>query len=130
MKSSERMGLLATIWFSMALVGIGIAAGSERPEMIVFPMGIALLMTVIMVTIPDAIAAITTQREKAKRQPQDKLSMLMEIMDEDERAAFKETLKRRVLEDIGRADEGELPASEQTLAALLDEEQARVKSRR
>jgi len=128
MKSAERMGLLATIWFSMALVGIAIATGSDRPELLVIPIAVSLLMTVIMVTIPDIVTSIATPREKAKHQPQDKLSMLMEIMDEDERAAFKETLKRRVLEDKKYGEDGELSTSDQTLAALLDKEQARERS--
>lgn len=128
MKSAERMGLLATIWFSMALVGIGIATGSDTPELMIIPITVALLLTVVMVLIPDMLAALTAERAKGKRQPQDKLSMLMDILDEDERAAFKDLLKQRVLEDMGRAADGELPADDESLAALLDAEHTRGRS--
>ena len=59
--------------------------------------------------------------EKNKRQSGDKLALLMELMDEDERAAFKSTLKQRLLDSADYAD-GELPYSGETLAALLNEE--------
>ncbi len=130
MSSSDRGGLLATIWFSMALVAIGIAVGSSSPALLAVPISVALIMTIALVLVPDVVAVLTAQREKAKREPQDRLSMLLELMDEDERAAFKESLKRRVLDDIGRTDDGELPADDATLAALLDEEQAQKRTHR
>jgi len=63
--------------------------------------------------------------EKGKRGGQsrydDKLTLLMDLMDEDEREAFKEALKQRVLDD-GRYDDGELPYGSNTLESLMDEE--------
>ena len=64
---------------------------------------------------------VSQSQGKAKRQGRDKLDLLMELMDEDEREAFKETLKRRVLEDMG-VDDGELPYAAETLESLLEEE--------
>jgi hypothetical protein len=64
--------------------------------------------------------------EKAKRQPGDtntKLALLLELMDEDEREAFKETLKRRVLDDMTSGD-GELLADAATLESLLSDQSA------
>lgn len=130
MKSAERMGLLATIWFSMALVGIGIATGSDTPELLIIPITVALLLTVVMVLIPDIIGALATEREKAKRQPQNKLSLLMDLMDEDERAAFKQALMQRVLDDMTATSDSELPASDESLAGLLDRDREHAQSRR
>lgn len=59
--------------------------------------------------------------EKAKRQPGDRLSLLLELMDEDERQAFKETLKQRIMDDMRFNDEGELDYHT-TLEDLLDED--------
>ncbi len=48
--------------------------------------------------------------EKTKRQVGiSKLDLLMEMMDDDERQAFKQTLKRQVLTDMRLNDDGELP---------------------
>ncbi len=58
---------------------------------------------------------------KAKRQPGDRLSMLLELMDEDEREAFKETLKQRLLDDMSLNDDGEL-GYRTTLEDLLDDD--------
>jgi Na+(H+)/acetate symporter ActP len=57
--------------------------------------------------------------EKAKRGAHDtsRLEMLLALMGEDERAAFKETLKQRLMDEINDdASDGELSTS---LAALL-----------
>ena len=43
------------------------------------------------------------------------------LMDDEELAAFKDTLKRRVLEDMD-VDDGGLPYEAETLESLLDEE--------
>lgn len=44
----------------------------------IVPITVALLVTVVMVLIPDIIRALATGREKANRQPQDKLSLLLD----------------------------------------------------
>lgn len=70
--------------------------------------------------------------EKSKRGGQtrydDKLALLMDLMDEDERAAFKEALKQRVLHDA-HYDDGELPFASNTLESLMVEETHRKNSR-
>ena len=65
---------------------------------------------------------------KAKRQPGDRLSMLLELMDEDEREAFKETLKQRLLDDMSLNDDGEL-GYRTTLEDLLDDDSLRRQRR-
>ena len=71
----------------------------------------------------------TGSQEKAKRDGHsghsEKLSLLLELMDEDEREAFKEMLRQQVLresDDYDSVDDGELPAAAATLAALLDDD--------
>lgn len=50
----------------------------DTPERMIVPITVALLVTVVMVLIPDIIRALATGREKANRQPQDKLSLLLD----------------------------------------------------
>jgi hypothetical protein len=67
--------------------------------------------------------------EKAKRQPGDRLSLLLELMDDDEREAFKETLKQRIMDDMRLNDDGELDYHT-TLEDLLDDDSIRQQRRR
>jgi hypothetical protein len=71
----------------------------------------------------NASQRITETPEKAKRRggtPDSRMALLMEMMNEDEREAFKETLKRRILDEAayGGMNDGELPES---LSDLMDE---------
>src|SRR5690606_23422538 len=64
--------------------------------------------------------------EKSKRGGDDRLSTLLALMDEDERQAFKETLKQRMLDSLAQpAADGELPYDSNTLEALLHEQPSR-----
>ena len=70
--------------------------------------------------------------EKAKRgsRREEQLALLMDLMDDEELAAFKETLKRRVLADPAY-DDGELPYRSETLESLLrDDDGGRKQLRR
>ena len=49
----------------------------------------------------------------------------MDLMDEDERQAFKAKLERRVLDNIGYADDGELPAGADSLETLMQEDEVK-----
>ena len=62
--------------------------------------------------------------EKAKRQGSgnQKMALLMELMDDDEREAFKETLKRRVLDEARIGGDGEITYGDTTLESLFYEE--------
>jgi hypothetical protein len=66
---------------------------------------------------------------KSRRQRGDKLALLLELMDDDEREAFKEALKRRTLDNIGY-DDGELPYSSETLASLLEDQESQDRLRK
>lgn len=57
--------------------------------------------------------------EKAKRQSSadSRMKLLLEMMSDDERAAFKDGLRRQVLEDMRGSSDGELPTG---LDALLN----------
>lgn len=70
----------------------------------------------------------TSQMEKAKRVAGDsRMALLLEMMDEDERETFKESLKRRVLNDMRFSEDGELPSA---TADLWDEQAADKRLRR
>lgn len=72
----------------------------------------------------------TQQQEpgKAKREGDDRLALLLSLMDDDEREAFKAALKQRVLADVGGPvggpDDGELPYDAESLETLLYSEDA------
>lgn len=63
-----------------------------------------------------ARAALHAEQAKVKRAPEDRLALLREMLDDDEWASFKATLKAQVLAGDDAAQDGELP-----LAALVDE---------
>ncbi len=64
--------------------------------------------------------------EKNKRGGDDRLATLLALMDEDERQAFKETLKQRMLDSLTQpATDGELPYDSDTLETLLQEQPSR-----
>lgn len=84
---------------------------------------IAALIGTVMVWAEPAITARRTHPksgEKAKHNPGDRLALLLDMMDADERAAFKETLKRRVLADYAPGGDGELPYDAESLSAFLN----------
>ena len=55
-----------------------------------------------------------------RRSVSNRTSLLLELMDEDEREEFKRMLKRRVLQERRLTDDGELFADSETLEALMD----------
>lgn len=73
---------------------------------------------------------VDVQPEKAKRQTgDDRVRMLLELMDTHEREAFKQQLKRQLLNDDGYNDmgsDGELPVN---LASLLEEDDDKLARR-
>jgi len=99
-------------------------AGFSLGEIIlaIAPMGLA-LGTIKTLWVESRSSSDEGQYEKAKRNSShSNFDLLMEMMDEEEREAFKETLKRRVLNQMSSSMDGELPADSETLAALLDED--------
>lgn len=67
--------------------------------------------------------SVSTEKNKreGRSHHEDKLALLLDLMDEDERVAFKETLKQQVLDDA-HYDDGELPYSGDSLESLLTDD--------
>lgn len=108
-------------------------ATNDMGVVVMVPFLFALLSMIVIWAVPESIRLAQIRErakageregeytEKGKRQTGDKLTLLLEMMDDDEREAFKEALKRRALEDAGYSD-GELPFAGETLESLLDDE--------
>jgi len=94
-------------------------------------LGIAIGGTFFILLFPEMIrednelTAAKLGLTKAKRaggsQQDGQLPLLLELMDDDERAAFKERLQQRLLDNLGD-NEGELSKTGETLEALLAED--------
>ncbi len=139
-----KMIVITVIWTVLAFLSImalfkGSSMNLEDWALVVLtlaPLGMGIPITVIVMDAKMEDSSSSHQdwgqnTEKAKRAAGDnsRLSMLMEMMDEDEREAFKETLKERVLRDFQQDrinEDGELPTS---LAALMEEEVGRQRYR-
>lgn len=119
MSDEQRTTLLSVIWFSMGITSIGVAVSGKIGPAFFTPLLIAMLATFVFVSLPSILSAVRQQREKAKNQPQDRAALLLSLLNEDERAAFKAALQQRVLDDLHPDADGELPDT--TLAALLDD---------
>ena len=111
-------------------------SGSSIVPIVIAPLVIALFATFFIWVAPELARADTAKKsshlysgdsEKAKRQAtrndDSRLSLLMEMMDEGEREAFKDTLKRRLLDDYRVNEDGELFADSATLESLMHDEQ-------
>ncbi|MCD4686629.1 MAG: hypothetical protein K8S97_11905 [Anaerolineae bacterium] len=122
MTSEQRANLVALIWIMMSVVCIVAVANGELGLGLLIPLLVAILATFFLGVLPGMLTTALETREKAKRTPQDRMSLLMEMMDDDERAAFKAALKQRVLDDLDRAEDGELPLGDTTLAALIGDD--------
>lgn len=123
MKQQDLTGPIFGVWFGVAGVAIGLAIyGSETQASITLPLIFTVLIgmvTTLLIFALPYLAAMKLEQDKNKRQPADRLALLMELLDEDERAAFKEALQARALDDMRLGGDGELPADEQTLSELL-----------
>lgn len=128
-----------TLWITCGLIAVMtviFSNGSYSWEMVGIPLIAAILATFFMWVAPilsqqdaekaryEAEAAMYKQGGKQKRinapSGDSRLSLLLELMDDDERAAFKETLKRRVLAEQRLTDDGEF-YGDASLGDLLDE---------
>ena len=98
-------------WLAMAVVSVSIALYGEvshNTDMI----GVGVLMSVFVAGIIAGVIWATRDnqptQEKAKRSSEDKLALLMDLMDDEERQAFKETLKRQYA-NPDFSNDGEIP---------------------
>lgn len=140
MSAKDKAKMIATIAMWVMAIVISISGmsqdflGTAIPEnnmvwLAIAPLVIAVMGTFMIWVIPEldsnqAAASNDESTGKAKRQHGDKLSLLLEMMDEDERAAFKHLLKQQVLEEHRYAD-GELPYNGDSLESLLTEDSNR-----
>ena len=142
----EQLGRLLSTGFIWALcAGITITAlivggeyntdGFQTIMVTVVPMISALLATFMIWVAPelarrgqsdsrrrDAPGTSSKNKRTATDSESARLATLMELMDEDERAAFKESLKRRVMNEQRLNDDGEFYGESTTLDSLLHDE--------
>jgi len=137
----NKSAVLIAIWVMMGLISMSVGivsvdAGMELGLGFVLPILIALVSTIVMWGDFGRrgqwarFESDQSEAAKRKRGTDDKFSLLMELMDDDERAAFKEALMRRVLADAADSGDGELPYDAESLEALpYDDESTRVPRR-
>lgn len=119
------------IWIAAIVISLGLMFSPFIDEewLLSIPVTAAFLSTLAVwlsgKSSGEAIARLTqSAAEKSKRgapQPADadsKMRLLLELMDDDERQAFKDALKRQMLGSAG-ANDGEL--DHDTLESLLDD---------
>ena len=107
------------VCFSLAIYGS--ETQNDLTGLFTFAILVASVFTLLLWFMP-AVAEIVANREKAKRQPVDKLALLRDLLDDDALAAFKETLKQRVLDSVSGGDDGELPLDAATFEALATDD--------
>jgi hypothetical protein len=127
MSGASKTAATVAMWIAVAVTEFGISiygaeSGADIGTLLMVPFLMAVLLTFVLWVVPEIRgrryrdAADDWTLEKAKRQPVDKMTLLLDLMDDDEREAFKETLKRRVLAEL---DDSELPEDAATLESLL-----------
>lgn len=140
-----RAVVTAFIWLMCAIMGtVSVSAGGFGGEWVVVPVLIAALIATAIVWVSEALTANAqarsserlfreaggaSPREKAKRDSRsdsDRIALLLEMMDADEREEFKNILKRRVLQDTHLSDDGEFFA-ETSLKSLMQEDEERLR---
>ncbi len=134
----NKSAVIVTLWITMAVLAFfGLTIGSSRmggelswyfvlPLLLAFVGTFAVWWTDVLATRMLSSPRSGADSEKAKRQGADKLALLMDLLDEDERAAFKARLMDEVLAEAGSGSDGELPYDAESLEALLgDQESAR-----
>ena len=117
------------IWIGTGIIAFGIgvygaASGADVRALFVVVMLLAAVASLAAWFMPIVAARQFAQplAEKSKRGGDDKLALLLSLMDDDERVAFKEALKQRLLDNAAAPSDGELPYDADSLAALLHEQ--------
>ena len=133
--------VITTILIWAICAGLSITALLMGQDEIVAQMAAALLATVVVWLF----GTYNIQREhrhrnedhpgsadkgKNRSSREDRMQLLLDLMDEEERAIFKETLKRRVLEESMPTNDGELPYDVTTMESLLNDSDVYQQSRR
>jgi hypothetical protein len=140
MSNFGRITLMLLIWIALGTIaaeaiGASPTSGIDATAITIIAMIMATVSTIVILA-PEALSArrsgsqthfISGGTEKAKRGAGDlpddaRLALLLELLDEDERQALKERLKRQVLDEAYVTDDGEIAYRGQSLANLLEEE--------
>ena len=121
-----------SIWIAVGLIDFGVALsnieqGNALGWPFMLPLVIALISTLFIWTVPTILEGrvntAARSDQKPKRSSGDMMALLMELMDEDERAAFKQKLQQRLLRDVGYIDDGEIPDEHISLESLMQDEE-------
>jgi hypothetical protein len=131
LSAGHRMSVLIGMWVAVGLgffaLGIyGAETGRDVGWLFVVTLLATLFTTIVMAGALPGVLFGEPGQEKTKRHRDDKLALLLELMDDDERRAFKDALKQRVLDGEG---DGELPYDAELLEALEREQTASRRSR-
>lgn len=134
-----KMAATGAIWVICGLIIIFAVADVNSvytDTVIVAPLIAALIGTGI-IWMPDIIrarreGAESLQAGKSKRRPsgESRYDLLMQMMDDDEREAFKAALKQRILDDAQYGgsrygEDGELPMDADRLSDFIEDEPRR-----
>jgi hypothetical protein len=121
-----------SIWIAVGLIDFGVALsnieqGNALGWPFMLPLIIALLGTVFIWTVPALLerrVGVSHHSEsKSKRDSGAMMAVLMELMDEDERAVLKQKLQQRLMRDVGYINDGEIPDDRMSLESLMQDEE-------
>ena len=133
---------ILAMWGAAAVIDFAVALsttdnGNALGWAFVIPMVVALIGTLFVLGMQmerdkhriNAETLQKTEQEKPKRNADDNLALLLDLMDEDERQAFKAKLEQRILDNISNSADGELPAGAGSLEMLMQEDQDEYRHR-
>jgi hypothetical protein len=121
------------IWIGTGAICFGMGIYGAASSADVGPFFLAAMIIAGVISLTYMLLPILTARrvetptaEKSKRGGDDRIATLLALMDDDERQAFKEALKQRMLDSLAQpATDGELPYDSDTLENLLQEQPSR-----
>ena len=124
LSASQRMAVIIGMWVAVGIglfsVGVyGAETGRDVGWLFVLTILLTMFTTLILSGGVPGFSFRPPAQDKAKHQSDSNLALLLELMDENERTAFKEKLEQRVL---GNESDGELPHEAELLEAIEQEE--------
>jgi hypothetical protein len=126
LSAGHRMAVIIGMWVAVGIglfsVGIyGAETGRDVGWLFVLTILATMFTTIILSGAVPGFSFRSPTQEKAKRQSDSKLALLLELMDEDERTAFKEALKQQALKS---ESDGELSYDVELLEVIEQEDAA------
>jgi hypothetical protein len=122
---SAKALIVAAMWLGWGIMGDNLFSSGASVDLLVIliPLLVVAFFTLVIWMGPALFSIIESRADKAKRSPSDVLAAIMELMGEDEREKFKETLKQRMLDNVSSGIvDGELPLDSESLESLLNED--------